>query len=96
MTEKTLKEIMVAYEDNHTSEKYNFYNNYTKRVIMPSGVKWVVWKMTDPAETLKMFREAHKEYSMPGIEEYKIPTSEPEENIPVHVIPDEEESVRPK
>ena len=32
---------------------------------------------------------------MPGIEEYIIHTSEPEDNMPVHVIYDEGERVRP-
>ena len=41
--------------------------------------------MTDPAETLKMFREANKEYLVPGIEEDRIPTSELEDNMPVHI-----------
>ena len=50
--------------------------------------------MTHPAETLKMFREAHEEDLMPGIEEDKITTSEPEEKMPVQEIPDEVESVR--
>ena len=43
-----------------------------------------------------MFREAHKTYLVPGIEEVFIPTSEPEDKIPVHVIPDEGERVRPE
>ena len=41
-----------------------------------------------------MFREAHEEDLVPCIEEDNITTSEPEDNIPVHVIPDEVESVR--
>ena len=45
--------------------------------------------MTDPAETLKMLCEADKEDFVIVIEEDIIPTSKPEENIPVHVIPDE-------
>ena len=43
--------------------------------------------MTDPAETLKMFREAHKEDLVPGIEEDNITTSEPEDTMPMHAIP---------
>ena len=62
---------------------------------MTRGVKWVEWKMTDPMENLKMFHDLHKEDFVPVIEEEKISTSEPEENIPVQVIPDEGESVRP-
>ena len=42
-----------------------------------------------------MFREAEKEYLIPGIEEEFIPTSEPEEKMHVHVITDEGERVRP-
>ena len=33
--------------------------------------------MTDPAKTPKVFCEAHKEDLVPGIQECKIPTSEP-------------------
>ena len=58
-------------------------------------VKWEDWKNTDPAETLKMFREAEKEDLVPCIEEDIIPTSEPEYKMPVHIIPDEGEIVRP-
>ena len=68
-------------------------NPDTKRVIMIRDVKWVDWKITYPAETLKMFRNAQKEYFVPGIEEYKIHTSESEYNMTVRVIPDEVESV---
>ena len=89
MTEKTFKAIMVGYADNHTGETYNFYNPETKRVIMTRDVKWADWKMIDPVETLKMFCEAHKEYLVPGIEEEITPTSELENKILVHVIPDE-------
>ena len=42
--------------------------NPTKRVIMTRDVKSADWKNTDPVETLKMFREAEKEYLVPGIE----------------------------
>ena len=51
--------------------------------------------MTDPAETLKMFCEANKEDLVTGIEEDVIPTSELEDKMPVHAIPDEGERVRP-
>ena len=44
---------------------------------MTRDVKWVYWKMTDTADTLKMFREAHEEDLVPVIEEDNIPTSEP-------------------
>ena len=92
--DKTFKEIMVGYSDNHMRDTYKLYNPETKRVIITRDVKWVDWKMTDPADTLKMFCEANKEYLVPGIEEDIIPTSEPEKNMPVNVIPDEGEIVR--
>ena len=63
---------------------------------MTRDIEWDDWKKTDPAETLKIFREAKKEDLVPGIEEDVIPMSEPEENMPVHIIPDEGERVRQK
>ena len=86
---------MGGYTDNHTRDTYKLYNPETNRVIMTRGVKWEDWKMTDPADTLKMFYEAEKEYLVPGIEEDIIPTSKPEKRMPVHVITDEGEGVRP-
>ena len=80
---------MVGYADNHMRDTYKLYNPETKRLIMTGGVKWVDWENTDLAETPKIFREAHKEYLLPGIEEDIFLTSEPEEDMPVHVIPDE-------
>ena len=41
-----------------------------------------------------MFCDAHKEYLVPGIYEDNITPSEPEDNMPVHEILDERESVR--
>ena len=41
---------------------------------MKTDVKWEEWKITDPGETLKMFRDPHKEYLVPGIKEDKITT----------------------
>ena len=79
---------MVVYADNHKRDTYKLYRPDTKRVIMTRDVKWVDWKTTDQAETLKMFHNVHKEYLVPVIEEYIIPTSEPEYNMPVHVILD--------
>ena len=35
---------------------------------MTRGVKWTDFEMTDPTETLNMFREAYKEYLVPDIE----------------------------
>ena len=85
---------MLGYAENHTKDMYKFYNTETKRVIMTWDVKWTDWKMTDPSETLKMFRDAHEEYLVPGIEKDKITTLESEDNISVHVILDDGESVR--
>ena len=60
ITDKTFKEIMVGYTDNHTRYTYKLYNPDTKRVILNRDVKWADWKMTDPAETLKLFHKEHK------------------------------------
>ena len=59
---------MVGYAENHMRDMYKLYNPGTKRFIMTRYVNWADWKITDPAETLKIFREAHKEYLVPGIE----------------------------
>ena len=88
MTDKTFKTIIIRYAENHKRDTYKLYNPGTKRVIMTRYVKWTDWKITNPAETLKMFREAHKEYLVPGIEEDTLPTSEPGEKMPVHIILD--------
>ena len=50
--DNTYKAIMVGYADNHTRDMYNLYNTDTKKVIVKSDIKWVEWKMTDPAETM--------------------------------------------
>ena len=72
MTDKTFKSIMIVYSYNHKKYTYKFYNPGTKRTMITSYGKWVNWKMTDTAETLKMFRKAHKEDLVPGfsIREY--------------------------
>ena len=62
---------------------------------MTRDVKWADWKNINPAETLKMFYKAEKEDLVPGIQEDTIPASKSEENMPVNVIPDEGERVRP-
>ena len=62
---------------------------------MTRDIKWVEWKITDPAETMKMFCGPNKDNLVPGIKEEKTPTSEPEDKLPVHIIPDEGESMRP-
>ena len=74
---------------------YKLYNPDTKRAIINRYVKWEDWKVTYPSETMKMFREAHKEDLVPSIGEDIIPTSEPEDKMPVQIIPDEVERVRP-
>ena len=56
---------------------YKLYNPDTKRVIIARDVKWVEWKVTDPVETLNMFRNLHEEDLVPDIEEENTPTSEP-------------------
>ena len=48
---------MVGYANNHTRETYKLYDPETKRVVMTRDVKWADWKMTNSAETLKMFSE---------------------------------------
>ena len=80
---------MVGYTYNHTRDTYKLYNPETNRVIMNRDIKWVKFKMTDPAETMKMFRNFNEDGLVPGIEEYKTPAPDPEYNIPVQVIPDE-------
>ena len=60
MDYKTYKAIMVGYADNHTRDTYKLYNTKTKRVIMKRDVKWAEWKMIDPEETMKMFRDLNK------------------------------------
>ena len=62
---------------------------------MTRDVKWDGCKKTDTVETLKMFRKAETEDWVPCIEEDIIHMSKPEEKIPVHVIPDGGEIVRP-
>ena len=90
ITDKAYKAIMVGYADNHRIDRYKFHDTQTNRVITTRDVKWVEWKINDPEETLKMFQDMHKEYLVPGIEENNIPTSEPEDKMPVHIILDEE------
>ena len=67
ITDKKFNAIMVGYTDNHTRYMYKMYNPGTKRVIMTRYIKWEVWKITDTADTLKMFHKAHTYYLVPGI-----------------------------
>ena len=77
MTDETFKAILVGYTNNHKRDMYKLYTPEKKRVVMTKDNKWTDWKNTDPTETLKMFREAEKEYLVPGIEEDGIITSKP-------------------
>ena len=57
---------------------------------MNRDIKWEYWKVTNPEETMKIFRTMNEQDLVSGIEEvieqYKTPTSEPEDPLPVHVI----------
>ena len=55
MMYKMYKAIMIGYADNHTRDTYTLYNTDIKRVIMTRDVNWEEWKITYPAENLKMF-----------------------------------------
>ena len=56
---------------------------------MTKYITRAVWKTIDQGETMKVFCESNKYDLVLGIEEDKTPMSEPEDNLPVHVIPDE-------
>ena len=71
--DKVFKAIMVGYAENNTRDTYKLFNLETKRVIMTRDINWEDWKNTDAAEILKMFREAEREYLVPGIEKDDIP-----------------------
>ena len=66
MKDKTNKSIISGYAENHTRDTYKLYNPDTKRVIMSRYIKWAEWKMTDPAETVHIFRDSKEEYLVPG------------------------------
>ena len=55
MTYKKYKAIMIGYADNHAIDRYKLYKPEIKRVIMTRDVNWEEWKITYPAENLKMF-----------------------------------------
>ena len=59
---------MVGCSDNHTRDTYKFYTPDIKRVIMTRYIKWAEWKMTEPAETMKIFRDSNEVDLVPGIE----------------------------
>ena len=56
---------------------------------MNSYIKWVEWKMIEPAETMNMFRNLNEYDIVPCIEEDNTTMSDPEDKITVHAIPDE-------
>ena len=72
---------------------YKLYNPETKRVIISIDIKWSEWENNVPEETINMFRNLNENYIVRYIEEvidqYITPMSDPEDPIPVHVIPDE-------
>ena len=80
--------IMVVYADNHTRYTYDLYNPDIKWVIITRDIKWVELKMTNPAKTMKMFCNTHKEYLVRGREEDQIHTSDPENKLHGNVILD--------
>ena len=43
---------------------------------------------------MNIFHNLNEEDLVPGIEEHKNPTPEPQYKLPVHITPDEDESVR--
>ena len=59
---------------------------------MSREIQWLDWKTTDPTENMKMFCNINKQDLVPGlqevIEKQPTPTSDPEDLISVHVIPD--------
>ena len=89
MKYNTCKDIMVCYAYNNKIYAYKLYNPDIKRAVMTRDINWAELKTIDPAETMKMFLDLNKDDMVPGIEECKTPKSEPEYNLPVHVIPDE-------
>ena len=67
MSDNTYKAIIAGYVDKHTRDTYKLYNLETNRVIVTRYVNWAEWKITDPAETLNMFCNTHKEDFLTGI-----------------------------
>ena len=52
---------MVDCTYNHTRYLYKLHNLETKRVILKKVyIKWEEWKITDSAETMKMFHDSKK------------------------------------
>ena len=54
-TDKTFEAIMVGYANHHARDTYKLYKLETKIFIMDRDVKWVNWKISNPAETLNIF-----------------------------------------
>ena len=58
---------------------------------MSSDIKWAESKITDPEETMIMSHDQNEDDLVPSIEEDNTTTSNPEEQIHMHVILDEGE-----
>ena len=60
---------------------------------MSINIKQVEWKKTDTQETTNIFYNFNEKELEPGIEEVAkqdtTPNSDPEDPLPVHVIPNE-------
>ena len=92
--DKTYNNNMVGYVEKHTRDMYKLHNPYIKRVIMSREIKWKEWKTTYPAETMKMLFYQNIDDLVPGIEKDKHTTSDTEDKLSVHGIPDEREIAR--
>ena len=53
---------------------------------MSRDIKWAESKMTDPEETMIMSHDQNEDDLVPSIEEDNTTTSNPEEQIHMHVI----------
>ena len=72
---------MVVYAYNHIRDTYKLHNTETKMVFMSRDIKWAEWKTTDPAETMKTFRNSNEDGLVPGMYEDKTLTSDPEDKL---------------
>ena len=84
---------MVGSSKTHTHDTYKLYNPETERVVMIREINQEEWKNTDPEKTMKMFLDLNENYLVTCIQEVgeqvTTPTSDIEDPLPVHVIPDE-------
>ena len=59
---------------------------------MSRDITWEEWKNNDLEESMNMLRDLNETYLVPGIEEFinqdTTPASDPEEPLPVYIIPD--------